>query len=64
MYSTDHRKSKHVRFHRMHKHVTKQLHYSIATFMSNAVSRVPAGSEYRMAHCLWKGLGLGVVLAV
>ena len=26
-----------------------------------AVSRVPAGSVYKMTHCLWKGLGLGVV---
>ena len=25
-----------------------------------AVSRVPAGSVYKMAHCLEKGLGLGL----
>ena len=25
---------------------------------------VPAGSVHKMAHCLWKGLDLGVVLTI
>ena len=27
---------------------------------SRGISRVPAGSVYKMAHCLGKGLGLGL----
>ena len=38
----------------------------MATLYQNkyAVSRVPAGSVYKMAHCLGKGLGLEVVLTM